>query len=386
MKILKIKVTGFKLLEDNFEIDFLNKARVSASDKEDEIIELYDNLYIPTTTVFTGKNSSGKSTVLSLLEFVNELVSNGRIRYSDLDFRNEEINLELYFAIDGIVFNYKTTVLKPEKKILDEANYCRFSGEKLYARKYFKSYGKNILDQDFDEVTGYKSNVGDTSILYKLTSEKILFINSNSWFHRNSVEAIFELFSIFNVNEKLMLKIAQLFDDSIEHFTYDKEKKLYSLALKGLDEKNYSENEIKILLSDGTVKGLMMFGLVIALLKMGGSMIIDEIENSFHKNLVENIIMIFNDKRINKNKATLVFSTHYVEILDILRRRDSIYVMTKKEGYITKCNLHEDYDDRTDLTKSNQFNNNTFSTLINYDRLMDLKKELISVIPDSIRG
>jgi AAA15 family ATPase/GTPase len=386
MKILKVKVTGFKLLEDNFNIDFLNKARVNVSDKEDEIIELYENLYIPTTTVFTGKNSSGKSTVLSLIELVNELVHNGRIAFRELDFRKDIINLELYFALDGFVYWYTTNILKPEKKLLDEANYCRFKEEKLYSRKYFKSYGKSILEQDFEQVTEYASNVGDTSILYKLTSDKILFINSNAWFHRNSIESIFDMFNIFDVNEKLMLKIVQIFDDSIEYFSYDNEKKLYTLTLKGLGRKNYSEYEIKALLSDGTVKGLMMFGLVIALLKIGGSMIIDEIENSFHKNLVENIIMIFNDKRINKNKSTLVFSTHYVEILDILRRRDSIYVMTKKDDYITKCNLHEDYDDRTDLTKSNQFNNNTFATLINYDRLMDLKKELISEIPDPTRG
>ena len=386
MKILKIKATGFKLLEDNFEIDFLNKARVSTNDKEDEIIELYENLYMPTTTIFTGKNSSGKSTILSLLEFVNELVDSGRVKYRKLDFRKDIINLELYFDMRGLIFRYTTTILKPEKKLLDEENYCKFNEEKLFGRKYFKSYGKTILNQEFEEVTSYKSNVSDTSILYKLTSDKLIFINSNAWIHRNSIKGIFEMFSIFDVNEKIMLKIAKLFDDSIKYFSYDKEKKLYTLTLNGLGEKNYSESEIKSLLSDGTMKGLMMFGLIIAILKIGGCLIIDEIENSFHKNLVENIIMIFNDKRINKNKATLIFSTHYVEILDILRRRDSIYVMTKKEDYITKCNLHEDYDDRIDLTKSSQFNNNTFATLINYDRLMDLKKELISEISDFTRG
>ena len=48
------------------------------------------------------------------------------------------------------------------------------------------------------------------------------------------------------------------------------------------------------------------------------------------------------------------------------------------EEFITNCNLYEDYDERTDLSKSNQFNNNTFKILINYERLMDLKKELIN--------
>ncbi len=386
MKILKIRVSGFKLLEDNFEIDFLSKARVGANDKEDEIIEYYNNLYIPTTIVFTGKNASGKSSVLSLLTFVNELLNEGRIRFNVLDFRDDLMHLDLFFALDNKIYNYKTDIIKPETKLLDKANYCSFRNERLLDKKYSKTYGKNILNNDFNKVTLYKSDVGDTSLLYKLVARKSLFINSNNWFHDTSIESIFKLFEMFDVNENLMIKIARLFDDSIDKFTYDKNKRLYTLSLKGLGKKNYSESEMRILLSDGTIKGMTMFGLIIAVLKTGGSLMIDEIENSFHKNLVENIIMIFNDKRINKNKANLLFSTHYVEILDIFRRRDNIFITSKKDGYITNCNLYEDYDERIELSKSNQFNNNTFGTLINYDQLMALKKELINEIPGFNRG
>jgi ABC-type multidrug transport system ATPase subunit len=385
MKILKIKVSGFKLLEDNFELDFLNKARVSINDKEDEIIELLENLYMPTTTVFTGKNSSGKSTVLSLIEFINEILYKGRVKYKKMDFRINNINLELFFLLEETMYKYTGTILIPKKNILDETSYCDFSNEKLYSKKYYKSYGKNILEAEFDINENYNSNVADTSILYKLTSNKHYMFNTNEWLKVAKISSIFYLFETFGVNEKLMLKIMNLFDDSVSEFKYDKERKLYSIHLKGLGAKTYSETDINELLSDGTKKGLLMFALTIAMLKFGGSLIIDEIENSFHKNLVENIIMIFNDKRINKNKANLIFSTHYIEILDIFRRRDNIYIMDKKE-FITICNLHEDYDERTDLSKSNQFNNNTFKTLINYEKLMDLKKELINEISDSSRG
>jgi AAA15 family ATPase/GTPase len=385
MKILKIKVSGYKLLEDNFELNFLNKARVNINDKEDEIIELLDNLYMPTATVFTGKNSSGKSTVLSLLEFVNELLYKGRIEYNKMDFRSDTIDIELHFLLNEIIYRYLGTISVPNKNVLDETSYCTFSHEKLFSRKYIKSKGKNIIGADFDINKDYDSNVADTSILYKLTSSKYYMISSNDWINASKISLIFDLFENFEVNDRLMLKITNLFDGSIKEFKYDKERKLYSIDLQGLGLKNYSENEVDILLSNGTKKGLIMFALTIAMLKLGGSLIIDEIENSFHKNLVENIVMIFNDKRINKNKANLIFSTHYVEILDIFRRRDNIYIM-KKDEFITNCNLYEDYDERTDLSKSNQFNNNTFKTLINYERLMDLKKELINEIPGTPRG
>lgn len=104
-------------------------------------------------------------------------------------------------------------------------------------------------------------------------------------------------------------------------------------------------------------------------------MVIDEIENSFHKNLVENIIGLFNDRTINTKNATLIFTTHYVEILDIFSRKDNIFVM-KKDIYIDNGNLAVNYKLRSELSKSNQFNNNTFGTLLNYNPLMDMKRSL----------
>lgn len=385
MKILKIIISGYKLLENNFEIDFLNKARVNSSDKDDEVIELDEGLYIPTTIVFTGKNASGKSSVLSMIEFVNELLLSGRIKYDKLDFRSKTIKLTVFFYLLEMVYKYESNISIPEATLLNETSYCKFSNEKLYSKKYSKSYSKRILDLDFDEDNTYTSNVSDTSILYKLTNKRTLVINTNNWIHNYSIESIFDIFNLVEVSTELMLKITNLFDEGIKKFEYDLDKKLFVLDLNGIGAKTYSEKEVDMLLSDGTKKGLIMFGLTIAILKMGGTLIIDEIENSFHKNLVENIIMIFNDKRINVKNANLIFSTHYVEILDIFRRRDNIFVM-RKNDHITACNLYKDFKDRIDLSKSNQFNNNTFQTLINYDRLMELKKELINEISNTVRG
>ena len=201
----------------------------------------------------------------------------------------------------------------------------------------------------------------------------MLYLDFTSWVNETSLSVLFEVMEGYHINQSLINRVANLFDDNIQHLSYDKAKKQYKLYLNGLGKKVYSESELKILLSDGTLKGFTMMTLVIIILYLGTAIVIDEIENSFHKNLVENIIMIFNDKRINKNNAQLIFSTHYVEILDILRRRDSVYIMHKNDIFITNCNLYEDYDERIDLSKSNQFNNNTFSTLINYDKLMELK-------------
>ena len=65
-KLLKVVVTGYKLLKDDFVIDFLSKARVYDEDKEKEVLEIDDGLYAFRTLAVVGGNSSGKSTILSL--------------------------------------------------------------------------------------------------------------------------------------------------------------------------------------------------------------------------------------------------------------------------------------------------------------------------------
>ena len=168
MKILKIKVSGYKLLEDDFEINFLNKARVNANDKQDEIIELAENLYIHTTTVFTGKNASGKTSLISLLSFVNQIILSGRVSFDPFLFRNDQINLELLIEFNTYLFKYTTKINKPNKSLLKDVAYCNFSEQKLYKQPYYKSYGKNVLNLEFNEIISENDSVDDTSILKNL--------------------------------------------------------------------------------------------------------------------------------------------------------------------------------------------------------------------------
>lgn len=53
-KILKVVVTGYRLLKDDFVIDFLSKARVYDEDKEKEVLEIDDGLYTFRTLAVVG--------------------------------------------------------------------------------------------------------------------------------------------------------------------------------------------------------------------------------------------------------------------------------------------------------------------------------------------
>ena len=87
------------------------------------------------------------------------------------------------------------------------------------------------------------------------------------------------------------------------------------------------------------------------------------------------IIKYNNSKSINKKNATLIFATHYCEVLDLFNRQDNIYI-TKADAKVHVSNMYKDYDVRPELLKSKQFYNNVFDTAVNYEALMALKKEL----------
>lgn len=152
-------------------------------------------------------------------------------------------------------------------------------------------------------------------------------------------------------------------------------KDLYLISYAN-QKRELSSNQLLHFLSSGTIKGLYLYTAAIISLLNGTTMIIDEIENHFHKTLVENLIMLFKDKKVNKHGATLLFSTHYCELLDLFSRSDNIWI-TKADQNLKLYNMYEDFSIRNDVLKSKKFYDDTFGTSVNYEALMDLKRDLI---------
>ena len=70
----------------------------------------------------------------------------------------------------------------------------------------------------------------------------------------------------------------------------------------------------------------------------------DELDNSMHPFMAELIIKLFNDSRINKGNAQLIFSTHNINLMSSeLLRRDQIWFTEKQDG-MTKFYSLDDFD------------------------------------------
>ena len=133
--------------------------------------------------------------------------------------------------------------------------------------------------------------------------------------------------------------------------------------------------ELNRYLSSGTVKGIVTFTLAIQMLKEGGYLIVDELEDHFNKEIAATLLRFFMDSSVNKNGGVLIFSTHYPEILDEFNRNDSIFVTRNRDG-ITVSNLN-DILKRNDLKKSDAYQSGILEgTVPAYEAYMKLKKNI----------
>lgn len=385
LELLKVKASGFKLLEDNFELDFTTRTRVYQKDKLSEIEEIDKGLNTFRSIAFVGGNSSGKSTALSLVLKTLLFLQTGRWEFIPREFKKDSIDLNIVFYLEGFLYNYSCTFNKIEIDKLSIANiYSPITNEKLTKLEYNKARGIVNLDllntNGVDESEILKSSLLDTSAIAKITGDKISvdeFSNNNIVnFDGNIVRNTF-FASLNSCDKELVSSIIKLLDESIEYIICDNSD---LVKFKRINEKEIiiSKLELLSILSSGTFRGVELYVRSINALKYGKVFIVDEIENCFHKNLVKNLLFIFNSKNINSKGAKLIFSTHYTEILDSLSRRDNIFITHKENGYVNVKNLYSDYDVRTELSKSNQFDNNVFNTSFNYEQLLNVNELIIN--------
>jgi AAA15 family ATPase/GTPase len=143
--------------------------------------------------------------------------------------------------------------------------------------------------------------------------------------------------------------------------------------------------ELSNYLSSGTIKGINLFIDIEKMLKNGGYLIIDEIENHLHKSIIMNIIQMFANT-LNKNGATLIFSTHYSEIIDMVPRTDMIYVATKEENLIQIKKMSQVLgdEDRNDKKKSEVLLSGKLNNTPTYKDLKRVRSKLRSAISETL--
>ena len=128
----------------------------------------------------------------------------------------------------------------------------------------------------------------------------------------------------------------------MHHYKYDKQYNIAGKEIFPIDME-----------SRGTAKLYALMYPIFFVLKVGGLLLVDEIESSLHPLLCERIIRLFNNSTTNPYNAQLIFTTHNTLLMNPkLLRRDQIYFIEKNE--YGESNMYSLYD--IDLDIRNNFN------------------------------
>lgn len=371
MKLLGVKATGFKNCCDGFCMDFIAKSKKTSEDKEYELLEIDEGLYAYGTVGIVGKNASGKTSALELLDWCYDILSTFRLSGKKSDYHG--IHLEVLFYEEGFIYKY-VTQLDNSDTLEDRAVFLE---QKLFLKKYYKTKLKQIMEEEWLEKCHIDGEVPEdfSIVFFVLKKSRIgeLFYDLTAD-GAEGYPATFKFMKLGDISPNILTDILKIFDENVTGLKQVDDKN-YILTYQGV-EKSFSNSELFNFLSSGTTKGILLYIAAAFSLKAGFDLIVDEIENHFHKTLVENLILLYKDKEVNRHNATLYFSTHYCELLDLFNRSDNIWV-THSNGKVEISNMYEKYGIRTELLKSKKFYQNAFDTAVNYEALMELKKELM---------
>ena len=378
MKTLRITANGLPLFKKELDICFYTQQRVSEEDK-DNLYCLRDNYYLHSACAFIGINASGKTSVLKFISLALNILNNNPINHVEeksILGGTEKATIHTYFYDKRSHICCLETVITSKKTKTGEYIYSILS-ESLWEKSIASVKSKKYLT-DFTGMKPIEQRNKDEAYL----SEDVSFIIAHNKKENETVE-IFSLLSYTNVNvlpftEDIPLDVIAFLDPTIEKLCFEQIEGKIFIHLKFRDDEEIILNnatDLEQYLSSGTIKGIIIFSMIKEVLQSGGYLLVDEIENHFNKEIVTTLMRFFMDSRLNRNGGTLVFTTHYPELIDEYDRNDGICIVRNRNG-ITVENLSNILK-RNDIKKSDAYQSGFLEgTTPAYEAYMLLKKNL----------
>lgn len=390
LKLLKAVIKNLEFFEDKqLEIDLIATKQVNEYEVEDYIVTpLIGRNYALNTIALIGRNATGKTITANILSDVLSIfVGNQSLSYQKrlVEYFEETCILENYFFYKDKVFKLESTIRKNR-----EEQTVYFEDEKLYEKKVSVSTPKkNFLVFDDTSKLVFERKVLEEANPF-LKKEDSILSGIISQLKIDTTHVVIDMLeqTNFNILSSYIKEFSQEFiaflDPSIESFDLssrvienDEENVYFTIKYKGSNRAISAKIiELGNYLSSGTIKGLSILNNILVILESGGYLVVDEIENHFNKAIVIKIIQIFLSD-LNKNGATLIFTTHYSEIIDSIDRTDSIYINAKEEKIsLKKFSEAAKHFDRVDKKKSNVILSGALNTAPNYKDYVRLHEVL----------
>lgn len=382
MKILRITAQGLPLFKEDLDICFYAQQRVSEDDKNN-LYNMIENFYLHSACAFIGINASGKTSVLKVVNLALSIIKNEPINHAEtksiLGGAKKATICTCFYDKRKYVCCLETEITAKKSKT-GEYMYSILS-EKLWEKPIASVRSKKYLT-DF---AGMKPTaIRNQDEIY--LPDDVSFIIAHNKKVNDTVE-VFSLLSYTNINvlpftEDIPLEVIAFLDPTIDKLCFEQVDGKTFIHLKFKNEEEIILNnavDLEQYLSSGTIKGIITFSMVKEVLKSGGYLLVDEIENHFNKEIVTTLVRFFMDSRFNKNGGILIFTTHYPELLDEYDRNDGIYIVRNRNG-ITVENLSYILT-RNDIKRSDAYQSGFLEgTTPTYEAYIRLKKSLATSI------
>ncbi|MDF7664662.1 ATP-binding protein [Bifidobacterium sp. ESL0745] len=367
MRLLHVALTGVKPFKNKtLDLDFFAEKPVKPYGPKSGVIRLGPKnsaVYSQNVVCFTGVNATGKTTALQALFFVLDALT-GTTSLGVLSSCDDSLMLRAIFEAQDKFYLLESELQRSVNagenadgsddgafEFVRESLY-QFHGQRFPTKAQLKDFllfkGKAILVKQRE--TGGQNGGKQSDRHTYLTAEAMSYLSPFSSIalpfatQRNGAqmgaaqrgERQLNAYMSYSPNPFMRISsiagpILHVFDDSVEYFQVDEERKTHIRFVNEESEHVLGQNAVQGLLSSGTQRGSRMISMAIRVLKTGGYFLIDEIENSMNKELVRVIINLFVARKTNPYGATLVFTTHYPELLDLVNRTDNIYIFRRSQ-------------------------------------------------------
>ena len=378
MKILRISYENINVFSKGFTVDFTAFDRIT-----DDAQVHFISKSISTQKVigFAGINASGKTTALKLIVIAMEIVAKQRNLNEVLEtchIIKDDSKMVVDFIKDDMIYRLVSIFgISESKTDIQNSISCYFKEEMIYRKTCSSVKNKNQIFDFIDKPYIFRSALNDEIMKY-LDNKQSMIRPITNGAKIYIYDSVFRTnFNILTTSKNTQMSFLNLFDNNIE--ILQEADKGYILKFKNDSHKYKFESFVEAadVVSSGTIKGSHVMSHISEVIKHGGYLVIDEIENHLNKKLVQMIIRLFTDNEINKKGACLLFTTHYTEIIDTIERKDNIYVLRKDEDMSATICRYSDYVKRNDIKKSDVLLSNFIEgSAPSYDLIMKVREDL----------
>lgn len=353
--LCQFTVKNFKSIRDEMTFDMQTAA---ISEHEDRVIKDRDGeLFLPVSAIY-GPNGGGKSNVLEALHSLvikvlrplyatsnneNAAIRIKRIVIEPFAFSAETVNapteFELFFRTASAEYRYELTVRKDviEYERLDRIKLETGRRSALFERNENDITLKGIfsklkISEDLSETLPLLSYLGITYAKNEVVQDVLNWFDDGIDFlnYGNPSQELRMAVSNSEDVKKLMLDMIQEMDlDIVDFRVEEREHDRIEVFTKHVVD-DY-ETELNLFNeSSGTRKLFGLLPFIAQSLLEGTTLVIDELDAKIHPVLLRYMIMLFNNMKINRHGAQLIFTSHDLSTMNSeVFRRDEIWFVAK---------------------------------------------------------